>query len=47
MLASIPSPSTNGFHVGPLFIHAYGLAYVAAVTAAVVLTRHRWEGPGR
>ena len=39
MLASIPSPPANGFHVGPLFIHAYGLAYVVAVTAAVVLTR--------
>ena len=46
MLASIPSPSANGFHIGPLFIHAYGLAYVAAVTAAVVLTRHRWKAQG-
>ena len=27
----IPSPSTNGFHIGPLFVHAYGLAYVFAV----------------
>ena len=46
MLASIPSPSANGFHLGPLFIHAYGLAYVAAVTAAVVLTRRRWRAQG-
>ena len=46
MLASIPSPSANGFHIGPLFIHAYGLAYVAAVTAAVVLTRRRWQAQG-
>jgi len=46
VLASIPSPSANGFHVGPLFIHAYGLAYVAAVTAAVMLTRRRWEARG-
>ena len=46
MLASIPSPSANGFHIGPLFIHAYGLAYVAAVTAAVVLTRRRWNAQG-
>jgi prolipoprotein diacylglyceryl transferase len=46
VLASIPSPSANGFHIGPLFIHAYGLAYVAAVTAAVVLTRHRWQAQG-
>ena len=46
MLASIPSPSANGFHLGPLFIHVYGLAYVAAVTAAVILTRRRWEARG-
>ena len=46
MLWSIPSPSANGFHIGPLFIHAYGLAYVVAVTAAVMLTRRRWEAAG-
>jgi prolipoprotein diacylglyceryl transferase len=46
MLSSIPSPSTNGFHIGPLFVHAYGLAYVVAVTAAVMLTRRRWEAVG-
>ena len=46
MLASIPSPSANGFHIGPLFIHAYGLAYVVAVTAAVIITRIRWENRG-
>jgi len=46
VLASIPSPSTNGFHLGPLFIHAYGLAYVAAVTAAVIITARRWENRG-
>ncbi len=46
MLASIPSPSANGFHIGPLFIHAYGLAYVVAVTAAVIITRIRWEAAG-
>ena len=46
MLASIPSPSANGFHIGPLFIHAYGLAYVVAVTAAVILTRRRWQAVG-
>jgi WD40 repeat protein len=26
VLAAIPSPSANGVHVGPLFVHAYGLA---------------------
>jgi prolipoprotein diacylglyceryl transferase len=46
MLWSIPSPPSNGFHIGPVFIHAYGLFYVAAVTAAVMLTRRRWEAVG-
>jgi prolipoprotein diacylglyceryl transferase len=42
----LPSPPTNGFHLGPLFFHAYGLAYVLAVTAAVAITRRRWEAEG-
>ncbi|MGA2470565.1 MAG: prolipoprotein diacylglyceryl transferase [Solirubrobacteraceae bacterium] len=46
MLASIPSPSANGFHIGPLFIHAYGLAYVVAVIAAIYIGRRRWRGLG-
>jgi prolipoprotein diacylglyceryl transferase len=46
MLASIPSPASNGFHIGPLFVHAYGLAYVVAVAAAVAITSRRWERAG-
>lgn len=46
MLASIPSPSSNGFHLGPLFVHAYGLAYVVGVAAAIALTRIRWKARG-
>jgi prolipoprotein diacylglyceryl transferase len=42
----IPSPSSNGFHIGPLFVHAYGLAYVFAVTAAILVTRWRWQKAG-
>jgi prolipoprotein diacylglyceryl transferase len=42
----LPSPPTNGFHLGPLFFHAYGLAYVLAVTAAVAITMRRWEAKG-
>jgi prolipoprotein diacylglyceryl transferase len=42
----IPSPSANGFHIGPLFVHAYGLAYVFAVIAAVTITVRRWEALG-
>jgi prolipoprotein diacylglyceryl transferase len=44
--ASIPSPSSNGFHLGPLFVHAYGLAYVFAVAAAILITRRRWARAG-
>jgi prolipoprotein diacylglyceryl transferase len=39
----IPSPAENGFHIGPLFFHAYGIMYVLAVTAAVLIARHEWE----
>ena len=46
LIAFIPSPSQNGFHVGPLFVHAYGLFYAVAVWAAVVITSRRWEARG-
>jgi prolipoprotein diacylglyceryl transferase len=42
----IPSPSSNGLHLGPFFVHAYGLAYVVAVLAAVFITSRRWEALG-
>ncbi len=42
----IPSPSHNGFYLGPLFIHAYGIAYVFAVAAAIVVARRRWAKLG-
>jgi prolipoprotein diacylglyceryl transferase len=42
----IPSPSENGFHIGPLFIHAYGLAYVFAVAAAILVTSALWRREG-
>jgi hypothetical protein len=41
MTAYLPSPPSNGFHLGPLFFHAYGLAYVVAVIAAVAITMRR------
>jgi prolipoprotein diacylglyceryl transferase len=46
MLASIPSPPSNGVHIGPLFLHAYGLAYVVGLAAAIVIARRRWEARG-
>jgi prolipoprotein diacylglyceryl transferase len=44
--AYIPSPSSSGFHIGPLSLHAYGIAYVFAVTAAILIARRRWEKLG-
>jgi prolipoprotein diacylglyceryl transferase len=44
--AVIPSPSADGFHVGPLFVHAYGLMYVLAIAAAVWLTKRPWRRRG-
>jgi prolipoprotein diacylglyceryl transferase len=43
---SIPSPSSNGFHLGPLFLHAYGLMYVIAIVLAVTIVRRRWSAQG-
>jgi prolipoprotein diacylglyceryl transferase len=43
---SIPSPLENGFHLGPLFFHAYGIAYVFAVLAAILVCRWRWARIG-
>jgi prolipoprotein diacylglyceryl transferase len=44
--AYIPSPAENGFHIGPLFVHAYGLMYVLAVASAILITRRRWAKEG-
>jgi prolipoprotein diacylglyceryl transferase len=46
VLSFIPSPSINGFHIGPLFIHFYGLMYVIAITLAIIITRRRWSALG-
>jgi prolipoprotein diacylglyceryl transferase len=46
MVASIPSPSTDGLPIGPLELRAYGLLYVVAVIAAVAITTRRWEARG-
>jgi prolipoprotein diacylglyceryl transferase len=45
-LAYIPSPSSSGFYIGPLFFHAYGICYVFAVLAAIVIARRRWKRSG-
>ncbi len=46
LLAFIPSPAKNGFYIGPLFFHAYGIAYVFAVAAAIYVSRRRWARVG-
>lgn len=45
-LASIPSPPINGIHLGPLFIHFYGLMYVIGISLAVYITIRRWTAVG-
>jgi prolipoprotein diacylglyceryl transferase len=42
VLASIPSPSTGVFHVGPLTIHMYGLMLLLGIAACIWLTGRRW-----
>jgi prolipoprotein diacylglyceryl transferase len=42
----IPSPPVNGFHVGPLFIHFYGLMYVVGIALAIIIVRRRWLAVG-
>jgi prolipoprotein diacylglyceryl transferase len=46
LLSFIPSPSVNGFHIGPLFVHFYGLMYVVGITLAIIITRRRWRAMG-
>jgi len=42
----VPSPSTDGFHVGPLLVHYYALGYIIGITLAVLITRRRWRALG-
>jgi prolipoprotein diacylglyceryl transferase len=45
-IAFLPSPAASGFHVGPLFVHVYGLMYVVGLVAAMALTRRLWVRRG-
>jgi prolipoprotein diacylglyceryl transferase len=45
-LSFLPSPSVNGFHVGPLFVHVYGLMYVVGIALAIYIARRRWQAAG-
>ncbi len=45
-LASIPSPETNGFDIGPLRVNFYGVAIALGVIAAIWLATRRFEQRG-
>ena len=42
VLASIPSPPTGVYHVGPFTLHMYGVMLLLAIAAALWLTGRRW-----
>jgi prolipoprotein diacylglyceryl transferase len=44
--ASIPSPPSRWFHVGPLVIHYYALFIILGVVAAIWITLRRWTAQG-
>jgi prolipoprotein diacylglyceryl transferase len=45
-LAFIPPPPTDGFQIGPLKLHLYGLCIAAGVLAAFWLANRRWVAAG-
>ena len=46
LIASIPSPDTGTFDLGPLTIHMYGLTLLVAILACTWLTAVRWKKVG-
>jgi prolipoprotein diacylglyceryl transferase len=42
VIASIPSPSSGQFDIGPLQIHMYGLMLLLAIAVCIVVTGLRW-----
>ncbi len=46
VIASIPSPHSSGFQIGPVEVHVYGLMYVVGLLVAVLIVIHRWEAQG-
>ena len=43
LLASIPSPPSNGIHIGPLQLRAYGLMIAVGVIVAARWSDRRWQ----
>jgi prolipoprotein diacylglyceryl transferase len=46
LLGSIPSPSVNGFQIGPVKIHFYALCILAGIVVALWLTARRLKDRG-
>jgi prolipoprotein diacylglyceryl transferase len=47
VIASIPSPGSGFFEVGPVTVHMYGLMLLVAITVCIVITGLRWtKRPG-
>lgn len=46
LIAYLPSPSFNVFHLGPLRLRMYGLCIALGVVAAVMIASRRWERRG-
>jgi prolipoprotein diacylglyceryl transferase len=46
VLGSIPSPSFNVFHIGPLTLRMYGLFIALGAVAGVSITSKRWQRRG-
>jgi phosphatidylglycerol---prolipoprotein diacylglyceryl transferase len=42
----IPSPPVSGFHIGPLFVHFYGLMYIVGIALAIYIARRRLAASG-
>jgi prolipoprotein diacylglyceryl transferase len=45
-LAGIPAPPVSGVHIGPAFVHFYGLMYVIGIAVAIYITRRRLTAAG-
>jgi phosphatidylglycerol---prolipoprotein diacylglyceryl transferase len=46
LIASIPSPSSGAFELGPFTIHVYGLTLLVGILLATWLTARRWKAVG-
>lgn len=45
-MASLPSPSSSSFHIGPIELRAYGLMIALGVLVAIWWCQKRWENKG-